>query len=133
MNKINLITPPDKLYTDAFNLLLVHPRIEIQTELQNQILPNFDFSTNIYYYDKKIYNKEDIDWLLSIFHMSSAVIVDVDNSSIHIKDLCSYFIAKPKTYWLTNSIDNVYNHLSPNRIYNLSFLLNLGGSVEKTK
>lgn len=133
MNNIHLITPPDKLYNDSLSVLLIHPSKDVQLDLQNNILPTFDFSVNVYYYDKPIYNKDDIDWLLSIFHLVNLVIIDLDNSSSHVKDICSYFIAKSKTYWLTNSVDTVYNHLSPNRIYNLSFLLNLGGSVEKTK
>lgn len=133
MNNIHLITPPDKLYNDSLSILLIHPSKDVQLDLQNNILPTFDFSINVYYYDKPIYNKDDIDWLLSIFHLVNLVIIDLDNSSSHVKDICSYFIAKSKTYWLTNSVDTVYNHLSPNRIYNLSFLLNLGGSVEKTK
>lgn len=133
MNNINLITPPDKLYNDSLSILLIHPSKDVQLDLQNNILPTFDFSINVYYYDKPVYNKDDVDWLLSIFHLVSLVIIDLDNSSSHVKDMCSYFIAKSKTYWLTNSVDTVYNHLSPNRIYNLSFLLNLGGSVEKTK
>jgi phosphoribulokinase len=133
VNKINLITPPDKLYNDNLNILLIHPSLEIQNDLQNQILPSLDTSINIYFYDKKIYIKEDVDWLLSVFHLSNIALIDLDNLPSHVKDLASYFIAKSKTYWLTNSVDNVYNHLSPNRIYNLSFLLNLGGSVEKTK
>jgi hypothetical protein len=50
------------------------------------------------------------------------VIFDVDNSASEVRDLASYIIANPNTYWLTNSIDSVYNNISINRVYDLSFL-----------
>jgi hypothetical protein len=40
-------------------------------------------------------------------------------------------IAKPKTFWLTNGENRVYNKLSINKIQNFEFLTSLGGQFEK--
>lgn len=133
MTTINLITPPDKIYSDAVSLLLIFPKSDLQKQIQNDILPSVSGPLNVYLYDKPNYTKEDIDWLLSIVTLSDLIIIDVDNCQPYVKDLLSYIIAKPKTYWLTNATDTVYTHLSSNRIYNLSILRNLGGSIEENQ
>lgn len=131
MTKINIITPPDKIYTDCFNILLINPSENIQSEMQNEVLSKFNFDCNLYFYDKKNYNINDFDWLMDIFHFCDIVVIDLDNASTHIKDIASYMIGKPKTYWLTNAENTVYNRISSNRIYNLSFLSNIGGLSEE--
>lgn len=129
--KINLITPPDKIYNDAVSLLLVFPSKDIQKQVQDEILSTVETGLNVYIFDQKNYTKDSVDWLLNIFTLSNIVLVDVDQCPPYVKDLLSYMIAKPKTYWLTNAIETVYTHISSNRIYNLSVLRNLGGSVEE--
>lgn len=131
MTKFKIITPPDFLYQDCINLLLINPSKDLLQNLQNEILSNFVQDMNIYLYEKTAYAKEDVDWLLKAFSHCDIVIVDIDNCSIDNKLLLSYFIAKTKTYWLTNAVDSIYNHLSSNRIFNLSFLNNLGGKIEE--
>lgn len=131
MTKINIITPPDNLFNNNFTLLLIGTRASLLTEMQNDILPKLECDLNIYYYDKSAYNKNEIDWLLSAFKMSDLVIYDIDNCSVEVRNLSSYFIAESKTYWLTNDINPVYNHISTNRIYNLQFLLEDGGKIGK--
>lgn len=131
MTKFKIITPPDIVYEDCLNLLLINPTQTLLQNLQTEVLGNFPQDMNIYLYEKNCYIKEDIDWLLKVFYFCNIVIVDIDNTPNDNKLLLSYFIAKTKTYWLTNAVDCVYNHLSSNRIYNLSFLTNLGGTIEK--
>ena len=131
MIKVNLITPPDILFNDNQQLLVLYPSSEIQKSLQYDFLGKIHDDINLYYYDKTEYNKEEVDWLLNVFNLCSTVIIDVDNCSPHIKDLLSYFIAKNKTYWLTNSDNSVYNHISENRVYSLDFLQSLGGYFEE--
>jgi len=63
-------------------------------------------------------------------HICDLIIVDIDNCPSYVKDLLSFIIAKPKTYWLTNAVEVVYNHISSNRIYNLSILERIGDSIE---
>ena len=132
MTNINLITPPDKVYSDAISVLVVFPSKALQEQIQNEIFPNAKESINVYLYDKPQYTLADTDWLLSVFSLSQIVIIDVDQCPPYVKDLLSFMIAKPKTYWLTNAVDSVYNHISSNRIYNISILSSaLGGLSEE--
>jgi len=130
MNKINLITPPDILRTDALTWLFIYPRKDIQKQLQDDILANYDGTMNLYYYDQPNYNKDDVEWLLNVFELAEVVVIDVDNCEPYIIDLMSYLISKSKTYWLTMRDESLYTHISSNRIYDLSFL-NTGDTIEK--
>ena len=118
------------LFNDSLQLLLVYPSKQLQDELQNNFLSNTNIDINIYVYDKPVYDKNEIEWLLSVFKQCDTAIVDVDNTSPWVRDLSSYMIAKSKTYWLTNSQDSVYNSLSNNKVYNLDFLSNIGDNFE---
>lgn len=133
VTKINLITPPDKLYNDSVTIFLLFPTKENLNYIQQEILSDLESSLNIYIYEQPNYTKQDVDWLLSVVHLSNIIIIDIDNCPSYLKDLLSYIIAKPQTYWLTNTVDSVYTHISSNRIYNLSILEQLGGSIEKNK
>jgi tripartite-type tricarboxylate transporter receptor subunit TctC len=134
VTNINLITPPDKVYSDAISVLVVFPSKALQEQIQNEIFPNAKESINVYLYDKPQYTLADTDWLLSVFSLSQIVIIDVDQCPPYVKDLLSFMIAKPKTYWLTNAVDSVYNHISGNRIYNISILSSaLGGNSEESE
>jgi len=129
---INLITPPDKLYSDSVSVLLVFPSDDLQTQIQQEVFPNVNDTINVYHYNKQQYSISDVDWLLSVFNMCNIVIIDIDNCPNHIRDLASYMIGKPKTFWLTNATDSVYTYISSNRIYNASILSStLGGNIEK--
>ena len=130
MNKINIITPPDILFNDGYQMLLVYPTTQLQQELQDTFLSSTKTDVNVYFFDQPNYTTHDVEWLLNIFKMSETIIVDVDNTPPWARDLLSYMIAKTKTYWLTNSQDSVYNSLSNNRVYNLDFLSNTGDNFE---
>ena len=132
MNKINIITPPDILFNDAYSMLLVYPSKPLQEELQDTFLSSTKMDVNVYYFDQPNYTKQDVDWLLNIFKISETVIVDVDNTSPWARDLLGYMIAKTKTYWLTNGQDSVYNSLSNNKVYNLDFMSNIGDDEVET-
>ena len=121
------------LFNDSLQLLLIYPSKQIQDELQNNFLSNTNIDVNIYVYDKPVYDKNELEWLLSVFKQCDTTIVDVDNTSSWARDLLSYMIAKNKTYWLTNSQDSVYNSLSSNRVYNLDFLSNIGDNNFETE
>ena len=121
------------LFNDNIQLLLVYPSKALQDELQDKFLANADVDVNVYVYDKPVYTKEEVDWLLSVFKQCDTVIIDVDNTSPWVRDLSSYMIAKSKTYWLTNSQDSVYNSLSNNKVYNLDFLSTIGDNNFETE
>ena len=130
MKNINIITPPDKLFNDAVQVLLVYPTTDLQNAIQDNLV-DIEDDINIYIYDKENYSTEDIDWLLTIFKMSDITIIDVDNVQSHARDLLGYMIAKPKTFWLTKGENRVYNKLSNNKIKDFEFLSKLGGNFEK--
>lgn len=118
------------LFNDSLQLLLVYPSKQLQNELQDKFLANTDTDVNVYVYDKSVYDKDEVKWLLSVFKQCDVAIVDVDNISSWVRDLLGYMIGKNKTYWLTNGQDSVYNSLSNNRVYNLDFLSIIGDNFE---
>ena len=130
MKNINIITPPAKLFNDAGQVLLVYPTTDLKNAIQDKLV-DIEDDINIYVYDKENYSTEDIDWLLTIFKMSDIAIIDVDNVQSHARDLLSYMIAKPKTFWLTKGENRVYNKLRNKKIKDFEFLSKLGGNFEK--
>ncbi len=130
LDKITVITPPDKLFNKAYNFLLIYPDDFIKNELQN-ILAEWQMSVNVYVYEPEEYD-QDIDWLLSLHKIADTVILCIDNCPAKIHDLTSYFISNTNTFWLTKGEDSYYNKLSLNRIYNLDNITNAkGGNFEK--
>jgi len=121
------------LLNDSYQLLLVYPSKQLQNELQETFLNSTTLGVNVYYYSKPNYTKEDADWLINIFKMCNMAIIDIDNTASWARELLSYMIAKPKTYWLTNSQDSVYNSLSNNKVYNLEFLSAIGDQNVETE
>jgi len=128
MPSINLITPPDKVFNNARSVLLIYPSKTVKNDFQN-IVSSWEEDCNVYIYNLD-QTEHNIDWLLSVCKISDAVIFDIDNSDVEIKKLASFIVANPNTYWLTGEADPVYNMLSVNRIYDLSFL-KIGDKVEQ--
>jgi hypothetical protein len=128
MNKINIISPLDKLYSDTYSILIMYPSATIQDQLQKFLLGLDHISINVYVYNEQKFSDETFKWLLDVFNLADLTIVDVDNVAVfsNVSHILSYMIAKPKTYWLTNHQQLVYNYISNNRIYDLSFLSNIG-------
>ena len=69
MTKINLITPPDKLYGDSTSLLLVCPSKDLQTQIQEEVFTTVSEPLNVYLYNKEQYTLSDVDWLLAVFNL----------------------------------------------------------------
>ena len=130
MQKINIITPPDKIFNDVYKILLIFPSDLVLNEIQKTVLSKSS-NVNVYVFDKQVYNKENINWLLDAFQGSNFVLVDIDNSPVYAKELFSFLIAKPKTYWLTNAIDSVYNHISNNKLQDINILSKIGEQIEE--
>lgn len=129
MSDIVLVTPPDKVHYTDTSFLLVYPSSIIKTEFQ-ELLEQTNIPATVFLYELPEDNQEP-EWLLDIFHQVDYVILDIDNCPGIIRSLTSYFIGKNKTYWLTNSGNNVYNIISKNRVYSLDFLSNIiGGNLE---
>lgn len=119
MPKINLITPPDKLFNDNVDILLIHPSDYIKKELQ-EMLKSIEYDLNIYLYEDTDTN--NYDWLLSIVHIAKIAILDCDNLSNDTKKIESYIVGKNNVFWLTKGDIMQYNLISNKRIYNLDWL-----------
>ena len=121
MKAINVITAPDIIRHRSYKILLLYPNTDIQTQLQEQI-GDWDYPIDIYMYDG-----EALDWLLNVFEMCDVCVINFDDCDTLTRDLMSYLISFPKTYWLTKAENIVYNKLSLNRVYNLDFIQSLIG------
>ena len=133
MNKINIITAPDQLFNDSFEILLLYPSKELLAEMQQKFLANYDYDANIYIYNDDKFTPEHLDWVLRIFKSVDVAIADIDNTVHFFRDILAYMIGKNKTYWLTNAEKSVYNHISKQRVYNLDFLTEIGEQSAQTR
>jgi hypothetical protein len=129
MSNITLITPPDKIFNQNFNIFLIYPSQKLKNDLQDFLASSTE-SINVYIYESK--DEHDIDWLLSVHKMSEIVIIELEDLPSEIRQIESYLISQSNTYWLTKGENMWYNKISVNRIYDLDFLTTkIGGTVEK--
>jgi hypothetical protein len=128
MPKLNLITPPDKLFNDCVSFLLIYPTDDIKDDLQEVIKSQKD-DVNVYVYSPED-AEQDATWLLSVVNLVDYVIFNVDDCSPEVRKLASYIISKSNTYWLTKEANPVYNVLSVKQIYTLDFLKQEGLTSE---
>jgi len=132
MNKINIISYPDNLFNESFQVLLLYPSIELKENVQDILLNKIDKNINIYYYNSLENTTEEINWLLSSFNMCDIAIIDVDNTSGCVRDLLSFLISKSKTFWLSKATKSIYSIISNNKIISLDILTSiLGGTIEE--
>lgn len=122
MNKINIVTYPDILHNSALSLVLVFPTRELLTSIQDSFLRTFSDDVNLYLFDRLEYNKDEVNWLLSVSKLSEYTIIDTDNTALYLRDLLSHLIARQNTYWFCKSNESIYKHISSNQVYNLDFL-----------
>jgi hypothetical protein len=131
LNKIKIITSPDRIYDNSSDILLINPSQERLAQFQEEFLATTYISCNVYLYDQRTYDPNDFEWLLSVFRSSKLTILDLDNVAPHLQEYIAYLIAQPTTFWLTTNAKPVYNHISKNKIYSFEFLQTLGGNFEK--
>jgi hypothetical protein len=131
LNKIKLITYPDRIHDSGSDVLLINLSIERLIDFQTTFMSHTNISCNIYLYEETSYQPREFDWLLNIFRSSSLTIIDLDNIAPHLKEFIAYFLSHPTTFWLTNTDKIQYNHISKNKIYDFDFLQTLGGNLEK--
>ncbi len=129
MRNVSIITPPDILYHDATEVLLLYPSDTMKNKVQESLV-KIDTDINIYIYEQEVFTQNDLNWLLNVFKNADIVIIDLDFVIPEVRPLLSYMIAKPKTFWLTNGENLVYNTLSSNRVNDFEFLTTLGGQFE---
>jgi hypothetical protein len=119
LGKINLITPPDKLFNLNLGYLLVKPSLHVKQQFQTILSHNIE-EINVFMYDD---NEHDIDWLLSVANQCDVTIIDVDNCDPTTKLFITYLLAQPNSHYITNDEITPYSLISKNRIYNLDWIV----------
>jgi len=119
LGKINLITPPDKLFNLNMGYLLVKPSLYVKQQFQTILSHNIE-EINVFIYDD---SEHDIDWLLSVANQCDVTIIDVDNCDPTTKLFITYLLAQPNTHYITNDEITPYGLISKNRIYNLDWIV----------
>ena len=130
LGKINLITPPDKLYNSNISYLLVKPSTKTKLQFQN-MLTEIDEDVNVYVFDD---SETDIDWLLGVAQIVMFVVIDIDNCDPLTKLFVSVLLTQPNTHYMTSDEITPYKLISRNRIYNFDWLnevLNSTGDDEE--
>lgn len=129
ISKVNLITYPDQIFSDTFKILFITKNHTLKDEIQSYIADS-KLDIDIYLTEESRLDNKQIDWIFNTFNMCNICILDLDTANPQIRQLASYFIAKSKTYYLTNEVDSLYNHISNRQVYNLDFLHQIGGNLE---
>lgn len=123
LGKINLITPPDKLFNLNPGYLLIKPSTKVKMQFQ-QLLSQSDDDLNVYIYDQ---DEADIEWMLSVSQQADFIIIDIDNCDLITKQFVSFLLAQPNSYYLTNDELTPWHLISRNRIYNLDWIIDAIG------
>lgn len=127
LGKINLITPPDKLYNSNLSYLLVQPSAKLKIQFQ-QNLKSIKEDVNVYIFDS---NDSDIDWLLSVSQNVDFVIIDIDNCDYQVKLFLSLILTQPNSYYYTNDESIPWQLISRNRVYNLDWVIEVLNQQEE--
>jgi hypothetical protein len=115
LGKINIITPPDKLFNLNPSLLLISPSVLVKQQMQKYLSCSID-EVNVFVYDN---TEQDLDWLLSVHYRADVTVIDIDNCDPTTRLFVTYMIAHPETYYITNDALTPYSLISKNRIYDL--------------
>ena len=116
--KINLITPPDKLFNLNPGYLLIKPSTKVKMQFQ-QILSQVDEDLNVYIYDT---DENNTEWMLSVSQQADFIIIDIDNCDSVTKSFVSFLLAQPNSHYLTSDEITPWHLISRNRIYNLDWI-----------
>lgn len=127
LGKINLITPPDKLFNLNPGYLLIKPSTKVKMQFQ-QILSQVDHDINVYVYDN---DEADIEWMLSVSQQADVIIIDIDNCDLVTKQFVSFLLAQPNTHYLTNDELTPWHLINRNRIYNLDWITEVLGKEDE--
>lgn len=119
LGKINLITPPDKLFNLNLSYLLVKPSVHVKQQFQS-ILSHSPEELNVFIFDQ---DETDISWLLSVSQQADIIIVDIDNCDPVTIKFVTFLLAQPNTHYITNDELTPYGLISKNRIYNLDWIV----------
>lgn len=127
LGKINLITPPDKLFNLNPGYLLIKPSTKVKMQFQ-QILSQVDNDINVYIYDT---DETNIEWMLSVSQQADFIIIDIDNCDLVTKQFVSFLLAQPNSFYMTNDEITPWQLINRNRIYNLDWITDVLGKEEE--
>jgi hypothetical protein len=116
--KINLITPPDKLYNLVPSIFLIKPSNKFKIEFQ-EILAKINEDLNVFIFDQDDF---DINWLLDISNQADFIIIDIDNCDELTSKFASFIIAQSNVHYVTNDNVTPWHLINRNRIYNLEWI-----------
>ena len=119
LGKINVITPPDKLFNLNLSYLLVKPSLNVKQQFQTILSHNID-ELNVFIFDE---DETDISWLLSVAMQADITIIDIDNCDPTTKLFVTFLLAQPNTHYITSDEITPYGLISKNRIYNLDAIV----------
>lgn len=119
LGKINIITPPDKLFNLTMSYLLVKPSVTVKQQFQT-ILSQVPEELNVFVFDQ---DETDISWLLSVAQQVDLIIIDVDNCDTITQKFITFILAQPNSYYITRDETTPYNLISKNRIWNLDWIV----------
>ena len=116
---INLITPPDKLFTKELSFLLVNPSDTIKSQF-NDIFKHIQKTVNLYLMEEStpINDVDMIEWCVEVSHIVNYVVIDIDNTK-DLTWLVGYLLSFDKTYYLTKDMQMPYNVINNKRIYDV--------------
>jgi hypothetical protein len=117
-SKINLITPPDRLYNSNLSYLLVKPSTKLKLQFQNK-LSQIDEDVNVYVFDDQ---ELDIDWLLSVSQSADFTIIDIDNCDDLTKLFIALILTQANSFYYTSDETTPWHLISRNRIYNMDWI-----------
>lgn len=121
LGKINVITPPDKLFNLTQSFLLVKPSQYVKQQFQTLLSQSID-DVNVFIFDE---GETDIEWLLSVAMQADNVIIDIDNCDPMTKHFATFIMAQPNVHYLTNDELTPYKLINRNRIYDLEWIKEL--------
>ena len=121
LGKINLITPPDKLFNDTESYLLVKPSQYVKEQFQTLLSYSIN-DINVFILDE---TDHDIEWMLSVSTHVDVIIIDIDNCDPMTRLFVTFMLAQPNVYYLTSDEATPYKLISRNRIYDLEWIKQL--------
>ena len=125
--KINLITPPDKLFNLNLGYLLIKPSSKVKMQFQQILSQSLD-DLNVYIFDD---DDTDVEWMLSVSQQADVIIVDIDNCDSLTRNFVSFLLAQPNTFYLTNDEITPWALISRNRIFNLDWIVETLGKEDE--
>lgn len=127
LGKINVITPPDKLFNLTQSFLLVKPSQYVKQQFQTLLSQSID-DVNVFIFDDA---ETDIEWLLSVAMQVDCVIIDIDNCDSMTKQFVTFILAQPNAHYLTSDELTPYKLINRNRIYDLEWIKDFTGDDEE--